>query len=294
MSNKKQKDKTRLAPKPSTLREIHILSGNQCARPGCNTVLVNSNGTSVASVCHIYAAEKNGPRPNNSLTPEQKRHSKNLILLCNTCHALVDSEEKTYTAEMLKKWKSDREKIFSEIGDSLQKSYLEQISDERDHFIIKSLINLDKYSQYLDQNNVSHSVGKEEVAELNSYVERLMQLTLSDRSLLTKIVERALATPNIYESERGIDVHPDDLKVLRIDGVPLSQHRIRKFADTLERHRLGYLDFECAQEMRIYCPFDYLCWADLQEFATENGKTLDNYICHLDFSDFEESSATNT
>jgi hypothetical protein len=39
----KEKNKTRLNPTPSTLRKIHVLSGNQCTKPGCNTVLVNLN-----------------------------------------------------------------------------------------------------------------------------------------------------------------------------------------------------------------------------------------------------------
>lgn len=258
MSNKDKKNsKTRLPPTPSTLRKIHVLSGNQCAKPGCNTVLVNSNGTFVASVCHIYAAEENGPRPNNSLAPEQKRAPDNLILLCKICHEIVDSEEEKYPAELLIKWKSDREKVFSEIGDTLKKSYLEQITDERDHVVVKPLTNLKRYMEYLDRNNCSHCIGEDELEKLNSYVESLRNLTLNDRFLLTKIVETALSISSASESDGGLDIHPDDLKVLRIDGKPLSHHRIKKFASTLERHGIGYLDYECALELRVSCPIDY-------------------------------------
>ncbi len=243
----------------------------------------------MASVCHIYAAEENGPRPNNNLTTEQKRSPDNLILLCKICHEIVDSEEEKYPAELLKKWKNDREKVFSEIGDTLKKSYLEQITDERDHIAFRPLNNLKRYIEYLERNNCSHCIGEDELVTINSYIENLRHLTLNDRSLLVKIVETALSIPSVHESNHGIDIHPDDLKVLRIDGKPLSNHRIKKFATTLERHGIGYLYFECAPELRVSCPFDYLRWSDLYKFAIENGKTLNQYLCELDFIDLEES-----
>ncbi len=280
--------KTRLPPTPSTLRKIHVLSGNQCARPGCSTVLVNSNGTFVASVCHIYAAEENGPRPNNSLTPEQKRSPDNLILLCKICHELVDAEEEKYPPELLKKWKRGREKIFSEIGDTLKRSYFEQITDERDHVAIKPLVNLNRYMYYLERNNCSHFIDEDELVKVNAYIKRLGNLALNDRSLLVKIVETALSISSANENDRGIDVHPDDLKVLRIDGKPISQRKINKFAATLERHRIGYLDCERAPELRVFCPSNYLGWSDLRKFAKQNRKTLDQYVCDLNFGDLEE------
>lgn len=282
------KDKTRLPPKPSSLRKIYALSGNQCAKPGCNTVLVNSNGTFVASVCHIYAAEENGPRPNKKLTPEQKRNPENLILLCKLCHEIVDSEEDTYPAKVLKKWKADREKVFSEIGETLKKSFLDQITDERDHITFRPLKNLDRYIEYLDRNDCAHSIDGRELDELNRYVERLRNLSLNDRSLLVKIVETALSISSARDDESGIAVHPDDLKVLRIDGKPLSDYRIRKFADTLERHEFGFIDIDSEPELRISCPFDYLTWGDLRDFGKENDKAISQYVCDLDFSDLEE------
>jgi hypothetical protein len=288
LSKKQPKSKTRLVPTPATLRKIHVLSGNQCAKPNCPTVLVNSSGTFVASVCHIYAAEENGPRPSKDLTPEQKRQPSNLILLCKLCHEIVDSEDDEYPAEDLIKWKADREKIFSEIGNSLTKSYLEQISDEREYFSNKKLTNLTRYIQYLDDNNYMHDVGEDELKQLNSYVSYLRQLTLKDRSLLTKIIETALSMPSTHENEDGVFVHPDDLKILHVNGAPLTDSRIYKFSETLSRHKLGYIDHECGPELRINAPCIYMGWTELQNFAKENEKTLKGYICDMNFKDIEK------
>src|SRR4051812_16851205 len=75
----------RKAPSAKTLRQLYLLSGNLCANPKCNTVLVNANGTMVADVCHIRAESRGGPRFDNLLTEEQRRNTKNLLLLCSAC-----------------------------------------------------------------------------------------------------------------------------------------------------------------------------------------------------------------
>ena len=51
----KEKPK-RLTPKPEVLRELYLLSGNQCAMPNCRNVIIDDKGTVIGQVCHIEAA----------------------------------------------------------------------------------------------------------------------------------------------------------------------------------------------------------------------------------------------
>src|SRR5258708_38282426 len=95
------------APSTKTLRHLYALSGNQCANPRCATVLINANGTLVADVCHIKAEKPGGPRFDKKLSAESRRAPANLILLCNTCHTLVDREPEQYSVAVLTKWKRD-------------------------------------------------------------------------------------------------------------------------------------------------------------------------------------------
>src|ERR1700726_967303 len=95
---------SRRAPSTKTLRQLYVLSGNQCANPRCATVLINANGTLVADVCHIKAEKPGGPRHDKRLSPEERRASSNLILLCSTCHTLVDREPEKYTVTVLTEW----------------------------------------------------------------------------------------------------------------------------------------------------------------------------------------------
>src|SRR6185312_13590459 len=115
----------RQAPSVKTLRQLYLLSGNLCANPACATVLVNAKGTMIADVCHIKAERPGGARFDKALTTEQRRAPENLILLCNNCHTLVDSEPEKYTVEVLLRWKKTREKRFAAIGESLRQRYVQ-------------------------------------------------------------------------------------------------------------------------------------------------------------------------
>ena len=46
--------------KPSTVRRLDTLSGNQCAAPGCTRSLIAKDGETILSkICHIEAASEN-------------------------------------------------------------------------------------------------------------------------------------------------------------------------------------------------------------------------------------------
>ena len=50
MATKKAK---RLAPLHKTLRELYLKSGNWCAFPECQRLMMNSNGNFIGQVAHI-------------------------------------------------------------------------------------------------------------------------------------------------------------------------------------------------------------------------------------------------
>jgi hypothetical protein len=41
---------TRLTPKPEVLRELYLLSGNNCAMPGCKNVIIDRAGVVVGHI----------------------------------------------------------------------------------------------------------------------------------------------------------------------------------------------------------------------------------------------------
>lgn len=112
MNQKVPKDKARQY-KPSTIRRLDTLSGNECAHPNCTKKLIAEDGISIISkICHIAAASKEGPRYDVNMTDDERRGFDNLILLCDEHHVIIDNKvnESKYPTSLLKEWKQNHEK----------------------------------------------------------------------------------------------------------------------------------------------------------------------------------------
>lgn len=92
------------------IKRLFARSQNRCAMPDCSGPIVIGD-TVVGEICHIRAKNKKGPRFDASLSPSARNEYDNLLLLCRTCHKLVDSKTNIYTINMLSRIKSiqDRE-----------------------------------------------------------------------------------------------------------------------------------------------------------------------------------------
>jgi hypothetical protein len=278
-------DAGRKAPSSKTLRQLYVLSGNLCANPHCKTVLINANGTLVADVCHIKAEKSGGPRFDPKLSEEERRAPANLILLCNTCHSLVDREPQEYTVKVLTKWKRTREKRFAAIGDTLRQRYVAEIIDDAETGDITMPRSLKKYKRYLSKRRFTSEIDKSTLKKVRDYVNRLRHIDRSDRSLMRAIVEKGITMGGRRENEYGgIEIHPDDLKTIYVDNRRLSDYRIKKLGQTLDRNGLGGVDVDPEPQLQIISPDEDLGWSTLQEFLETEGKTLEDLICDLKFS----------
>lgn len=113
--------------KQATLKILYGQSGNQCAEPSCSNSIIASEteyseAKNIAHIAHIYAFSEDGPRGKSGLTKDQLNHHTNLLLLCPTHHAVVDTQHETYPADLLLKWKADH--IRKHSGDGIA-----QVSD---------------------------------------------------------------------------------------------------------------------------------------------------------------------
>lgn len=116
--------------KPTDLKRLFALSGCECANPSCNNKLIAKDYKSiVGEICHIEAASSDGPRYNPNQTDDERRGFDNLILLCESCHKIIDNKanEYDYPVELLRKWKKNhQEKILNNKDGSLP-NYFQQI-----------------------------------------------------------------------------------------------------------------------------------------------------------------------
>lgn len=100
-----------------TKRILQERANNCCSNPDCRlrTSFPHSNENKVARIgdaAHITAATEGGPRYNNQLTNEERKHIANGIWLCKNCARLIDRDENKYTVELLQEWKSQAEKLY--------------------------------------------------------------------------------------------------------------------------------------------------------------------------------------
>lgn len=89
--------------------------GFLCSKPDCRCHTVGPSAESSRAVsnigvaAHICAAAPGGKRYNPKMTPEERMSIDNCIWLCQTDARLIDTDEATYTVELLQHWKSEAE-----------------------------------------------------------------------------------------------------------------------------------------------------------------------------------------
>jgi hypothetical protein len=88
------------------------MCGGGCYSPECGEPairFVHGAPTINLQIAHIHALENNGPRAVSRMPLSERNAISNLIWLCKPCHERIDADEETYTAEVLREWKRDRE-----------------------------------------------------------------------------------------------------------------------------------------------------------------------------------------
>ena len=101
--------------KETTKRIMASRVGYICSHPDCNAFTIGPSyegeeKTSVIGVAaHICAAAPGGKRYDPSMSREERRSINNGIWLCETHARLIDTDETTYTIDVIKEWKRQAE-----------------------------------------------------------------------------------------------------------------------------------------------------------------------------------------
>jgi len=104
-----------------TIKRLFISAHNECAMPCCSAPLLIEDIV-VGEICHIHARSKKGPRYRPDFSLKDRDDFPNLLLLCKTCHTLVDSHEGSYPPDKLRQIKDDHERQgFRELTPTMKK-----------------------------------------------------------------------------------------------------------------------------------------------------------------------------
>lgn len=94
-------------------RKLWAASGGYCGNPACHKNLFALSDTgkilNIEELAHIIGQSKDGPRGEEILPMDERDEYENIVLLCPTCHTLIDKNPELYPVEMIKEWKKKHE-----------------------------------------------------------------------------------------------------------------------------------------------------------------------------------------
>jgi hypothetical protein len=280
MANKDD-DPKRLEPSKDVLRQLFLKSGNLCAFSGCNNIMMNAQGDFIGQICHIEGVK--GERFRATMSNEERRAFKNLMLLCYQ-HHIETNDEKTYTVAKLVKMKADHEARFTDPSAVMLEAFIDQTRSAP----TPKVANLARMNAVLGWNHAPVEMD-EAVEELNAFLAKFVTVPIEVRRFFGAVVERAwfMRDSGVVQQAYGdVALKVDDFRTSH----KISLQKIKTNLALLESYKLA-----CHEELsasygsengiRIYSlksgwPF----WNNLAEFCDIEKEPLSVFIDQLEFS----------
>lgn len=283
VSKEKAEKPKRLTPTPEVLRQLYVLSGNQCAMPGCDHLMIDGNGVVVGHICHIQAAMPDGARFNPKMDNEQRREVGNLLLMCGGHHKQIDSRayEAEYTLAKVTKIKTDHEAKLKGVGASLRKAFQKAYTDVTDSLAPTTPRTFVRIEAALPDLRLRPDEELKRRKDFANFVDSMSVVPPDDREFILAIIRRAIKLGN----RDAITVHVDDVESV----LGLSSDQLKKKGDSLERYKVGDIDLYATDRdtdeyhVRIKDPSGYLTWYDIDAFCKKEGLKLEDLVLHLGF-----------
>ena len=92
-------------------RKLLAASGGYCGNPSCHCELMpffeSGEVTNIEEMAHIIGKKKKGPRGEDELPLSERDEFDNIIMLCPTCHTMVDKNPRLYPKATIQQWKKN-------------------------------------------------------------------------------------------------------------------------------------------------------------------------------------------
>jgi hypothetical protein len=275
----------RLTPKPETLRELFLKSGNLCAFPNCTALMMDEKGVFVGQLCHIEAAEPGGERFNPAMTNEQRRAAENLMLMCYPHHR-VTNNVKEFTVAKLHQMKREHDQRFSRPD----RAILERLTDRTLHDKPTQVANLRRINKVL-----GWKCSEEELAEsasaLNEYIERFSAVPIEVRRFLGAVAQRMhriKGTAAVREDLGSTSILVSDVR----DALGIGNNAIKSRLAQMDSYGLGDLD-EINMDLgpqpmiRIWAPERAPSWLQIIAFCEKALIPFESFVDDLNFAQLD-------
>lgn len=286
--NSAKKKVKRLTPTSDVLRQLYLLSGNNCAMPGCRNVIIDREGVLIGQVCHIEAAMPDGARFNENQTNEQRRQLENLVLICANHHLQIDSSkyEKVWTLEKVRKLKADHEAKFQAIEGMLEQSFETQFIDSTEALSPTDPGEFAAFEALLPEYGASERSAPKRKKQVTDYIKKMQSVPDTERDFMHSVIQRFIRLDTGRDS---VSVNAQDL----ISAFKMSSNKVKEMGDALKRYGVGDLGEvaigDCDEwHIEIWDPSQHLSWLQIAEFCDKRGNALADFVLHLKFGLLEK------
>jgi len=181
----------------------------------------------IGEMAHIFGASAAGPRA-SSLTDDEKGVFENLIMLCPTCHTIIDKDERTFPDALIRKWKLDHAQT---IADAMGTPRFDQRENARAWLEDQLLSNAQIHAEFGPDNEYRFDPE----TELSGVWKRkvIEQVIPRNRKILAALDHNsALLVPKERVIREKFRQHVDDLESYHVWGTVSVRLR---FPDELNR-----------------------------------------------------------
>jgi hypothetical protein len=191
----------------------------------------------IAEAAHITPAGAAGPRAEATKSQADTKSEKNGIWLCSICHTKIDDDPALYPAELLRRWKTDHEKVIRTIvGKDLETALLDLRNHKHYHAETREFLS------FLESKRVLYEgLDQEFPPRVLESLELIRERVVQTRAKVNPDTEVFVALNKIQDAvnkflrEIGSDT---DLRELRCNG---GDPTWRRFSEALLRLRSGII-----------------------------------------------------
>lgn len=96
-------------------RQLWASSAGICQNPECRDdlfrIFADGAVTSIDELAHVIAQRSDGPRGNEQLPLSERDEFENIVVLCPSCHTLIDKAPQQFQPELLRDWKRTHQEV---------------------------------------------------------------------------------------------------------------------------------------------------------------------------------------
>lgn len=192
-------------------RRLFVESAGTCLI--CNVSLFpedlkSGRSIPIAERAHIVAHSASGARGDSSLPSDQRDDPQNIVLLCPTCHTKADKAPDSYPAEDLLRWKHDRQRAVSLIGDTPILATREEARRATERLLARNRLLFESYGPSPEDGSVVSTEAHE------IWRARVLNEIVPNNRLLIALVEvnEDLASADDRVGAELLKQHTDDLE----------------------------------------------------------------------------------